>query len=99
MEIERDSAEKAKPPVEIERDSISPEAVNAILESFILREGTDYGFQELSLEKKIENLKKKWDKKDVILVFDPNTESVTFLTKTEWAKLQVSQNNAEDFSD
>jgi uncharacterized protein YheU (UPF0270 family) len=78
---------EAQPPVEIDASALSTEALQGILEAFVLREGTDYGVNELSLEKKVENLKKKWDRKDVILVFDPNTESVTFLTKKEWAQL------------
>ncbi len=80
--------EKPKLPVEIAPEALSPEALHAILESFVLREGTDYGYQEISLEKKIENLKKKLSRKEIILVFDPNTESVTFLTQKDWIKLQ-----------
>ena len=96
MEIEKDPFQKQKPedvqpPVEIQPSSLSPEALHAILESFVLREGTDYGVNEISLDKKIENLKRKLDRKDIFLVFDPNSESVTFLTKTEWAKLSRPQ--------
>lgn len=96
MEFERDPSQKQKPeellpPVEIQPTSLSAEALQAILESFVLREGTDYGVNEISLDKKIENLKRKLDRKDIYLVFDPNTESVTFLTKTEWAKLSKPQ--------
>lgn len=92
MDTERDPFQKEKneellPPVEIQPSSLSVEALQAILESFVLREGTDYGVNEIALDKKVENLKRKLDKKDIYLVFDPNTESVTFLTKTEWAKL------------
>ena len=87
MEIEKDNTEVMLAPVEILPSSISAEALNAILESFVLREGTDYGIQEISLEKKIDNLKTKLDHKDIYLVFDPNSETVTFLTKNEWAKL------------
>ncbi len=85
---ENDQHLESLPPVEISSSSLSPEALQSILESFVLREGTDYGVQEISLEKKVENLKRKLDRKDIFLVFDPNTESVTFLTKTEWAKMR-----------
>lgn len=87
---ETETQEEKQPPVEISPSALSAEALQGILESFILREGTDYGVNELSLEKKVENLKRKLDRKDILLVFDPNTESITFLTKTEWAKLQCS---------
>lgn len=81
-------SEAPQHPVEITPSSLSPDALQSILESFVLREGTDYGVQEISLDKKVENLKRKLDRKDIYLVFDPNTESVTFLTKTEWAKIR-----------
>ncbi len=84
-----ENSEKPQPPVEVLPTSLSPEALQNILESFVLREGTDYGVNELSLEKKVENLKRKLDRKDIFLVFDPNTESITFLTKAEWAKARI----------
>ena len=84
---ESDTNEEPQPPISVDPASLSPDALQGILESFVLREGTDYGMNEISLEKKVENLKRKLDRKDIYLVFDPNTESITFLTKNEWAKL------------
>ncbi len=79
--------DEGQPPIEVDPSALSVDALQAVMESFVLREGTDYGTQELSLQTKIDNLKKKMQRKEILLVFDPNTESVTFLTKTEWAKL------------
>lgn len=76
------------PPTEVSPAALSSETLQAVLESFVLREGTDYGANELSLEQKIKNLKNKVDRGDIILVFDPNSESLTFLTKTEWSKIK-----------
>ncbi|MDG2958146.1 YheU family protein [Exercitatus varius] len=36
--------------------SLEEETLKNIAESFVLREGTDYGFEELSLEQKVNNL-------------------------------------------
>lgn len=77
------------PPTEVSPDALSAETLKAVLESFILREGTDYGASELSLEQKVKNLRTKVDRGDIILVFDPNSESLTFLTKNEWAKIKT----------
>jgi uncharacterized protein YheU (UPF0270 family) len=77
-------------PIEVNISSLSAEALQGIIESFVLREGTDYGVNELSLEKKVENLKKKLHRKEIFLVFDPNTESITFLTQSEWAKIKLA---------
>lgn len=75
------------PPIEVTPESLSAGALQNVLESFVLREGTDYGNTELSLEQKVKNLKTKIDKKEIVLAFDPNTESLTFLTQSEWIKL------------
>lgn len=76
------------PPVEIPTQSLSAEALQGILESFILRDGTDYGMNELSLESKLKSLYRQIERKEIKIVFDPNTESVTVLTEKEWHKLQ-----------
>lgn len=70
-----------KPPVDIPVESLSSEALNGIIESFILREGTDYGAVEISFERKKEQLRKQIEKKETRVVFDPNSESVTLMSK------------------
>jgi uncharacterized protein YheU (UPF0270 family) len=68
------------PPVEIPIDKISPEALDNIVREFILREGTDYGAVEISLETKLKQVHAQIKKGDVKIIFDPNTESVTLRT-------------------
>lgn len=46
------NADEHKPPVEVPRELLSHEAFEALVDSFILREGTDYGVQEIALETK-----------------------------------------------
>jgi uncharacterized protein YheU (UPF0270 family) len=76
------------PPLEIPESALSFDALIGIIESFITREGTDYGAHELAHESKIERVRKQLSKGDVKIVFDPDSESVTIMTKTEWVKLQ-----------
>ncbi|MBC7370098.1 MAG: YheU family protein [Bdellovibrionaceae bacterium] len=75
------------PPVEVPREVISDDAFQSIIESFILREGTDYGADEVSLSAKIHQIEKQLIKGDVKIVFDPNSESVSIITQREWTKL------------
>lgn len=75
------------PPIEVPMDALSTEVLNAVIESFVLREGTDYGRQEVELETKIEQVKKQIAKGLVKIVFDPNTESVTMLTEKDYKRL------------
>lgn len=71
-------------PIEIPIDQISEQAFHAIVESFVLREGTDYGLVEVSFDKKVAQVLKQIQKNEVKIVFDPNTESVTLLRKEEF---------------
>jgi uncharacterized protein len=70
-----------QPPVEIPISSIRPEVLGEIILAFIAREGTDYGLVEASLESKIADIRRQLDRGEIKLMFDPATESVTFVTK------------------
>lgn len=77
-----------QPPIEVPTDALSAEALKGIIESFILREGTDYGREEVGFETKFKQIQKQIQNGDVKIVFDPNTETVGIITKTEWKQLQ-----------
>lgn len=83
--------ESLQPPIEIPLESLSVEAVNGVVENFILREGTDYGASEISYEAKARQVLRQIEKGDVKIAFDPNTETVTLLTQREWYKLTQSK--------
>lgn len=61
--------------------SLSPEALSAIVEEFITREGTDYGESELSLAQKVSNLLKLIQSGEVVIVYDDHLESVNLVPK------------------
>lgn len=73
--------------MEIPREALTAEALNSIIESFILREGTDYGREEVAFGTKVAQIGRQLDKGDIKIVFDPNTETVGIVTASEWAKL------------
>ncbi len=60
---------------------LSEELLRAVLESFVLREGTDYGEHELTLEDKTARLVARLKRGDVQIVFDPESQSVTIVPK------------------
>lgn len=78
-------------PIEIPPDKITPEVLEQIIESFILREGTDYGIHEASFDSKKNQIKKQIDQGHICIIFDFTTESVTLMTQTEWRKSQKSR--------
>ncbi len=77
----------AERPVEIPLSVLNEDTLISVLHSFIQREGTDYGFNEVSLEKKVEQLRRQLEKGDVLIAFDQASESLNLLTRREWEKL------------
>ncbi|HEY1725466.1 MAG TPA: YheU family protein [Steroidobacteraceae bacterium] len=62
--------------VDIPHTALSPDALRAVLESFVLREGTDYGRREYSLEEKVAHVRRQLERHDARIVFDPDTGTV-----------------------
>lgn len=56
------------------------ETLDAVLESFVLREGTDYGEQEASMQSKLDQLRRQVKSGELLLCFDEPTESINLLT-------------------
>jgi uncharacterized protein YheU (UPF0270 family) len=47
-----------------------------VVESFVLREGTEYGAHDVSLEDKVADVLRQLDRGEAEIVFDPASESV-----------------------
>ena len=73
-----DSAEPSADaePVVVPHDELSPEALRGVIEAFVLREGTDYGEREFSLEQKVLHVRGQLERGEARVLFDPDTESV-----------------------
>lgn len=63
-------------PVPIPHTELSASALRSVIESFVLREGTDYGEHNYSLEQKVAQVMRQLERKEARIMFDPNTESV-----------------------
>ena len=57
-------------------DAVSEEALHNIVESFVLREGTDYGEIEMTLEQKVQQVKDQLASGEAVLVYSELHESV-----------------------
>lgn len=71
----------------IPHQQLSPEALQSLMEEFVTRSGTDYGATEISLQQKVEQVRRQLDGGDVVIVFDPATESVSLLSRQEAEQL------------
>jgi uncharacterized protein len=65
-------------------NQIDPETLIAIIESFILKEGTDYGSIEASLEDKIEQVKLQLINGTAILVYSELYETVNIVPADQY---------------
>ena len=62
---------------------LSPEALRGVLEAFVIREGTDYGVQEVSLETKVMQVRQQLDEGTAVIVYDEETSSWTIQPKNQ----------------
>ena len=54
--------------------------LEAVIEEFVLREGTDYGAQEYSLKEKVAQVRKQLELGKVKINFDTDNESCQIVT-------------------
>jgi uncharacterized protein YheU (UPF0270 family) len=73
--------EPAESPVDVPHTALAQDVLRAVIESFVLREGTDYGERELSLDDKVRRVVRLLERGDARIVFDPRTESVDVVTQ------------------
>ena len=69
--------------IEIPAEQLPAETLQNLIKDFILREGTDYGTREFSLEEKIQQVHHQIKKGDVAITFDQKSETCSLLTRKE----------------
>jgi uncharacterized protein YheU (UPF0270 family) len=74
-------SEESPEPVEVPYGELPADLLNAVIESFVLREGTDYGEKEFSLEDKVARVISQLKRGEAKIVFDPESESVTIAVR------------------
>ena len=63
-------------PIVIPHRDLSAEALRGVLESFVLREGTDYGEREVSLDAKVAQVLRQLERGEAQIIFDATLQSV-----------------------
>jgi len=62
---------------------IDPETLNNLIEHFVLREGTDYGESELTMEQKVQHVRQQLAAGEAVIVFSELHESVDIKLRRE----------------
>jgi uncharacterized protein len=66
----------AQDPVHVPIQSLSPDVLRRVVEAFVLREGSDYGAHERTLDEKVTDVLRQLSDGSAEIVYDPETESV-----------------------
>lgn len=69
----------APAPIVVPLASLSEAALRGLIESFVLREGTDYGAVERSFASKVADVRRQLERGEARIEFDPRTESVSIV--------------------
>jgi hypothetical protein len=73
-------------PVMIPHGALAADLLRGVVEAFVLREGTDYGEKEFSLEQKVVHVMGQLERGDVQILFDPNSQTVDLVTSRALSK-------------
>jgi uncharacterized protein len=69
-------------PIFVPYTELSEGALRGVLESFVLREGTEYGERDVSLDQKVAQVTRQLQRGEARIVFDPESESIDIMVTT-----------------
>lgn len=81
--------------IEVPYLSLDIDTLQNLLEAFVLREGTDYGLHELSLEEKVQRLRSQLEKGKVKIFFDEKEESCTVINTDSISKNSLGMDSVD----
>ena len=61
-----------------------------MIEEFVTRDGTDYGLEEMPLEKRVENVMRQLRKGETLIVYDEESESANLMTREQLRQAGVT---------
>ena len=72
-------------------DALDRETLRRVLESFVNREGTDYGPRVFTLEEKVDALRSQLTAGEIYLTYDAESDSINLITKERAGPLLKAQ--------
>jgi len=73
-------------------NKLSEEALHALIEDFVTRDGTDYGLVEMSMQEKSTYLLALLKKGDLLITYNEEFQSCGLVTKEEAARASFEDN-------
>ena len=71
-----DDEREQSEPVPVPHTELSDDALRGVVESFVLREGTDYGERDVPHEAKLAQVIRQLERGEVRIMFDPVSRTV-----------------------
>jgi uncharacterized protein len=65
--------------VNVPYTDLAEDLLHAVVESYVLREGTDYGEKEFSLQEKVAHVINQLKRGEARIVFDTETDTVSII--------------------
>jgi uncharacterized protein YheU (UPF0270 family) len=72
---------------------IAEDTLNNLIEYYVLREGTDYGEQEMAMAEKVAMVQRQLQSGEVVIVYSELHESINLMPKQLFLQQQDQQNN------
>ena len=79
--MNEDRSDPPLPPIVVPYTELSADALLGVIESFVLREGTDYGERDVTFETKVLQVRRQLERHEAEIVFDPQTETVGIVVR------------------
>jgi uncharacterized protein len=76
-------------PLVIPHERLDTTVLQAILEDFATRDGTDYGEHPMTLEQKVALLRRQLLKRQIHVLYDPGSEQLSLLTTEDLSALGI----------
>jgi uncharacterized protein YheU (UPF0270 family) len=61
---------------------LADETLRALIEAFVLREGTEYGARDFALEEKVAHVRSQLERGMAQIVYDPESQSIDIVPAT-----------------
>ncbi len=68
-------------PIEVPAAALSAEALRAVVEEFVSRDGTDYGVSERSLDEKVRDVLRQLERGEAAIMFDPESRTTHIVVR------------------
>ena len=63
---------------------LSDAALRGVIEEFVTREGTEYGYEDVPLDRKVDDVRRQLERGDVLVLWNAKTETVSIVTRRDF---------------